>query len=52
MLVLNSPGGNVVAGETLASTIRQMRMPVVIGDVSVCASACFTVFAASPRNSI
>lgn len=49
-LVLNSPGGNVVAGESLAAVVRRFQLPVVVPPGGVCASACFLVFAASPRK--
>lgn len=47
VLILNSPGGSVVAGESLAATVRQQKLAVLVGNDAVCASACFLLFAAS-----
>ena len=48
ILSLNSAGGNVVASEALAATIRRVRAQVMVGGHSMCASACFILFASSP----
>lgn len=48
VLILNSPGGNIVASQSLASTIKQAGLGVVVGNVGVCASACFLLYAAAP----
>ena len=52
LVALNSPGGNVLEGERLAVSIRHMRLPVIVDDKAICASACFTIFAASPYKAI
>lgn len=49
-LLLDSPGGSVIEAERLAGTIRSSRLPVGVMDGSMCASACFLLFAAAPRK--
>ena len=49
-LALDSPGGSVVEGEQLAHLIRTRALPVVITSNTKCVSACFLLFAASPRR--
>jgi hypothetical protein len=43
---LNSMGGNLLEGVRLAEAIRFGKMSTNVGKASVCASACFLVFAA------
>ena len=50
VLSLNSAGGSVVASEALAATIRRVRAQVMVGGNSMCASACFILFASSPNR--
>lgn len=50
VVALNSSGGNVVAGEALAAAIQSVKAKVFVGSDSICASACFIVFAASPNR--
>ena len=50
VLLLNSPGGSVLEAERLAGTIRSSGLPIALVDNSVCASACFLLFAAAPRK--
>ncbi len=45
-LVLNSPGGSVLEARDMARLIQGLRVPVVVPDRGVCASACFLLFAA------
>lgn len=45
-VVLQSPGGSVEAGLQLASIIRQNKLSTMVGAKSLCASACFYLFAA------
>lgn len=49
-LALDSPGGNVEEGKSLSDLIRARALPVVIPSSSKCISACFLLFAASPRR--
>ena len=46
VLALDSPGGNIVASQSLAATIKQAGLGVFVGNVGVCASACFLLYAA------
>ena len=45
-VLLNSPGGSVLEARDMARAIRALRVPVVVPDHAVCASACFMLFAA------
>lgn len=45
---VDSHGGSVVAGETLAAVVHRYRVAVAVGAGDTCASACFLLFAASP----
>jgi hypothetical protein len=45
-VLLNSPGGSVLEARDMARAIRALRVPVVVPDRAVCASACFMLFAA------
>ena len=47
-LTLSSPGGDLLEGLRLATTIRNSRLPTAV--VDVCASACFLMFAAGTRR--
>jgi hypothetical protein len=49
-LALDSPGGLVDEGEQLALLIHSRGLPVLIPSDSKCVSACFLLFAASPRR--
>jgi hypothetical protein len=49
-LALDSPGGLVGEAEQLAALIRARRLVVVIPSDSQCISACFLLFAGSPRR--
>ena len=46
VLALNSPGGSVVAGQSLATMIKQTGLGVYVSDSATCASACFLLYAA------
>lgn len=48
LLSLNSPGGSILASESLAAVVGRYRLPVVVSASSMCASGCFLAFAASP----
>jgi len=50
VLALNSAGGSVVASEALAAAIRRVGVRVFVDSNSMCASACFVLFASSPRK--
>lgn len=50
VLALNSPGGNIVASQSLAATIKQARLGVFVGNAGTCASACFILYAAGPTK--
>jgi hypothetical protein len=43
---LNSPGGNLVEGVTIADIVRYARTSTVVPNGARCASACFIIFAA------
>ncbi|WP_375780232.1 hypothetical protein ACE103_16165 [Bradyrhizobium sp. ma5] len=43
---LNSEGGNLLEGAKLADAIRYGKMSTNVGKTSICASACFLLFAA------
>jgi hypothetical protein len=45
-IVLNSPGGNLVASVALAKLVRERNFITIVGPGATCASACFLVFAA------
>jgi hypothetical protein len=46
LVVLNSPGGAVLAGRDMARFLRAKGVPVLVPRSGVCASACFLLFAA------
>ena len=45
-LSLDSPGGDLEEGLRLATSVREARLPTMVGDGAKCASACVIVFAA------
>ncbi len=47
LVVLNSPGGAVLAGRDMARFLRTRGVPVLVPKDAVCASACFLLFAAA-----
>jgi Clp protease len=47
LVVLNSPGGAVLAGRDMARFLRTRGVPVMVPKNGVCASACFLLFAAA-----
>ncbi len=47
VLVLNSPGGSVLAARDMARVIHSLPVPVVVPNRAVCASACFLLYAAA-----
>jgi hypothetical protein len=49
-LALDSPGGTVTEGESLARLVRTRKLTVVIPSNSKCVSACFLLLAASPKR--
>jgi hypothetical protein len=49
-VLVDSPGGNLIEGEKLATQIHDSGLPVIITSASQCASACFLMLAASPRR--
>ena len=49
-LALDSPGGNVLEAKRMVTAIRERRLTVVLPSGAKCASACFLLFAASPRR--
>jgi hypothetical protein len=49
-LALDSPGGLVSQGEQLSRIIRSKELTVVVAADRQCVSACFLLFAASPRK--
>ena len=49
-LAVSSPGGDVFEAEKMATTIRSSGLPVWVMSRSVCASACFLLFAAAPKR--
>jgi hypothetical protein len=49
-LALDSPGGNVAEAKQMVGVIQARQLPVVIPSNAQCASACFLLFAASPRR--
>lgn len=46
-LVVNSPGGNLLEAERLASVITKYKLSVFVPPGSQCSSACFLIFAAA-----
>ena len=50
LLALNSPGGNIIEANNMATLIRRFGLGVVVSDGEECASACFLLFAASPHR--
>ncbi|HEY4252554.1 MAG TPA: ATP-dependent Clp protease proteolytic subunit [Roseomonas sp.] len=51
-LFLNSQGGSVVEAARIAQTVRNSNLPTAVGDIGVCASACFLIFAAGPQRMV
>lgn len=49
-LFLNSPGGNALEAERMASLIHRTGLPVMVISGDTCASACFLLFAASEHK--
>lgn len=49
-LAVDSPGGLVAEGERVANLIRARGLPIVVAADRQCVSACFLLFAASPRK--
>ena len=49
-LALDSPGGNVAEAKQMVGVIQAHQLPVIIPSNAQCASACFLLFAASPRR--
>ena len=49
-LFLDSPGGSVLEAERIANFIASAKVRVAVPGDSKCASACFLMFAASPRK--
>ncbi|WP_158931771.1 ATP-dependent Clp protease proteolytic subunit [Acidisphaera sp. S103] len=49
-LALDSAGGNVAEAKQMVDVIRAHQLPVVVPSNGQCASACFLLFAASPRR--
>jgi len=47
---LDSPGGVVVTGATMARSIRSRELRTVVGKNATCASACFMLFAAGKER--
>lgn len=47
---LDSPGGLVSAGATMARLVRDNKVNTVVNDGSACASACFMIFAAGKER--
>lgn len=47
---LNSVGGNLVEGATLADTVKFAKIATNVGQDATCASACFLIFAAGDRK--
>ena len=45
-LSINSPGGDAEEGVRLANTVHEKALSTAVGQGTVCASACFNVFAA------
>ena len=45
-LSLDSPGGDLEEGLRIAASVREARLPTMVGDSAKCASACVIVFAA------
>jgi hypothetical protein len=48
---LSSPGGDLAEAFRLAGIVREGKMPTIVPDGSICASACFVVFAAGSERS-
>jgi hypothetical protein len=47
---LNSPGGNLYEGASLAEAVRFGKMATNVGQAATCASACFLIFAAGENK--
>lgn len=45
-VTLNSPGGMITAGATIARLVKEKKMNTQVNDGGLCASACFMIFAA------
>ena len=50
VLALDSEGGLVLPALDMADVVARFRIPVVVGQNAMCASACFLIFAASPNR--
>ncbi len=50
ILVLDSPGGDVDEGLSMADAIHRAAVPVAVPSGAKCASICFLMFAASPQR--
>lgn len=48
VLALDSEGGAILPALEMAEIVARFRIPVIVGQNAMCASACFLVFAASP----
>lgn len=51
-MFLNSPGGSVSAGVTLAIYVQKLGIDAVVGKTDTCASICFAIFAAAKHRAI
>ena len=51
-IVLSSPGGNYVEGVRLATSVRNSRITSSVAPDSICASACFLIFAAGTEKTV
>jgi len=49
-LSIDSPGGNLLEAEKFAALIHDAHVPVAVVSGSMCASACFLLFTASPQK--
>ena len=47
---IDSPGGSLLEAIELADRIKRWRVPVVVLERGICASACFLLLAASPER--
>jgi hypothetical protein len=49
-IALDSPGGNVMSALEIASTLYKNGINTAVGPNTMCASACFYLFAAGPKR--
>jgi hypothetical protein len=49
-LVLDSPGGLISVGASMAKLVRSNQLKTIVNDGAICASACFMVFAAGKER--